>query len=247
MPGLLVIDDDRSVVPLIRSACKHVEIEVMAAETAEEGLKLLKAHPPEVLLLDVMLPGISGLELFEKVRKIDERVPVIFMTASGESDTAIEAMKLGALDYLMKPLDVARIKALVEQALEIRRLMETPVELPEVNRATATDSEMIGRSAPMMEVYKDVGRVAPQTVTVLIRGESGTGKELIARAIYQHSARRGKPFLAVNCAALPETLLESELFGHEKGSFTGADHRRIGKFEQCNGGTIFLDEIGDMA
>jgi len=247
MPSLLVIDDDRSVIPLIRSACKHVKIDVVAAESAEEGLKLLKSKQPDVLLLDVMLPGTTGLELFEQVRKIDERVPVIFMTAGSESDTAIEAMKLGALDYLMKPLDVDRIKTLVEQALEIRRLMETPVELPEFNRNSGTDSEMIGRSQPMMEVYKDVGRVAPQTVTVLIRGESGTGKELIARAIYQHSARRGKPFLAVNCAALPETLLESELFGHEKGSFTGADHRRIGKFEQCNGGTIFLDEVGDMA
>jgi DNA-binding NtrC family response regulator len=247
MAGLLVIDDDRSVVPLIRSACKQVAIEVIAADSAEEGLKLLRQHKPDVLLLDVMLPGTTGLELFDRVRQIDERVPVIFMTASGESDTAIEAMKLGALDYLIKPLDVARIKALVEQALEIHRLMETPVELPEFNRSPGGDSEMIGRSAPMLEVYKAVGRVAPQTVTVLIRGESGTGKELIARAIYQHSARRGKPFLAVNCAALPETLLESELFGHEKGSFTGADHRRIGKFEQCNGGTIFLDEVGDMA
>jgi DNA-binding NtrC family response regulator len=247
MAGLLVIDDDRSVVPLIRSACKQIAIEVIAAETADDGLKLLGQHQPDVLLLDVLLPSTTGLELFERVRKIDERVPVIFMTASGESDTAIEAMKLGALDYLMKPLDVARIRALVEQALEIRRLMETPVELPEPNKPAGGDSEMIGRSLPMMEVYKAVGRVAPQTVTVLIRGESGTGKELIARAIYQHSARRGKPFLAVNCAALPETLLESELFGHEKGSFTGADHRRIGKFEQCNGGTIFLDEVGDMA
>jgi two-component system nitrogen regulation response regulator GlnG len=246
MPSLLVIDDDRSVIPLIRSACKHVKIDVIAAESAEDGLKQLKSKQPDVLLLDVMLPGTTGLELFEQVRKIDERVPVIFMTAGSESDTAIEAMKLGALDYLMKPLDVDRIKALVEQALEIRRLMETPVEMPELNRDERRDSEMIGRSSPMLEVYKDVGRVAPQTVTVLIRGESGTGKELIARAIYQHSGRRGKPFLAVNCAALPETLLESELFGHEKGSFTGADHRRIGKFEQCNGGTIFLDEVGDM-
>lgn len=243
MPSLLVIDDDRSVLPLIRSACKHVEVEVLAADSAEEGLKLLKTRQPDVLLLDVLLPGITGLELFEQVRKIDERVPVVFMTASGESDTAIEAMKLGALDYLMKPLDVDHIRLLVSQALEIRRLMETPVELP---KPGVGDSELIGRSLPMLQVYKDVGRVAPQTVTVLIRGESGTGKELIARAIYQHSARRGKPFLAVNCAALPETLLESELFGHEKGSFTGADHRRIGKFEQCNGGTIFLDEVGDM-
>src|SRR5262245_18220746 len=247
MAGVLVIDDDRSVVPLIRSACKHVAIEVIAADSAEEGLKLLKQHQPDVLLLDVMLPGVTGLELFDRVRKIDERVPVIFMTASGESDTAIEAMKLGALDYLMKPLDVARIKALVEQALEIRRLMGTPVELPEIKSGASIASEMIGRSLPMLEVYKAVGRVAPQNGTVSIRGESGTGKELIARAIYQHSARRGKPFRAVNCAALPETLLESELFGHEKGSFTGADHRRIGKFEQCNGGTIFLDEVGDMA
>jgi len=244
MPGVLVIDDDRSVVPLIRSACKQVGAEVIAAESAEAGLELLRKHKPDVLLLDVLLPGVTGLELFDRVRKLDERVPVIFMTASGESDTAIEAMMLGALDYLMKPLDVARIKVLIEQALEIRRLMETPVELP---KSELGDSEMIGRSAPMLEVYKAVGRVAPQTVTVLIRGESGTGKELIARAIYQHSDRRGKPFLAVNCAALSETLLESELFGHEKGSFTGADHRRIGKFEQCNGGTIFLDEVGDMA
>src|SRR5437868_2200230 len=146
MSGLLVIDDDRSVVPLIRSACKHVAIDVIAADSAEEGLRLLKERHPEVILLDVMLPGTTGLELFERVRKQDERVPVIFMTAGGESDTAIEAMKMGALDYLMKPLDVARIKALVEQALEIRRLMEEPVQLPEVNRSRATDSEMIGRS-----------------------------------------------------------------------------------------------------
>src|SRR5262249_4072353 len=152
----------RSVVPLIRSACKHVAIEVIPAETAEDGLKLLRQHQPDVLLLDVMLPGTTGLELFERVRKIDERVPVIFMTASGESETAIEAMKLGALDYLMKPLDVARIKALVEQALEIRRLMETPVELPEPNDKPGGDSEIIGRSLSMMEVYKAVGRVAPQ-------------------------------------------------------------------------------------
>ncbi|HET9481544.1 MAG TPA: sigma-54 dependent transcriptional regulator [Candidatus Polarisedimenticolia bacterium] len=155
-------------------------------------------------------------------------------------------MKLGALDFLLKPLDVARVRYLVQQALEMRRLMETPVELPEYGKPPGGDHQLIGRSTQMLEVYKAIGRVAPQKVAVLIRGESGTGKELIARAIYQHSDRRGKPFLAVNCAALPETLLESELFGHEKGSFTGADHRRIGKFEQCNGGTIFLDEVGDM-
>jgi DNA-binding NtrC family response regulator len=247
MPGVLVIDDDRSVVHLIRSACQAIEVEVQSAQSAEEGLALVKQLKPDVVLLDIVLPGCSGLALFQELRDIDTRVPVIFITAGGESDTAIEAMKIGALDFMLKPLDVARIRELVNQALEIRRLMETPVELPELEKAGGGDHQLIGRSPPMLEVYKAIGRVAPQTVTVLIRGESGTGKELIARAIYQHSQRRGKPFLAVNCAALPETLLESELFGHEKGSFTGADHRRIGKFEQCNGGTIFLDEVGDMA
>src|SRR5262245_55359797 len=244
MPGVVVIDDDRSVVHLIRAACKQDGVAAHAAETAEEGLELLKREQPDVLLLDVVLPGVSGLELFERIRRIDPRVPVIFITASGESETAIEAMKLGALDFLLKPLDVTRVRELIGQALRIRQLMETPVELPKP--AGGGDSQLVGRSPQMLEVYKAIGRVAPQSVTVLITGESGTGKELIARAIYQHGDRKNKPFLAVNCAALSETLLESELFGHEKGSFTGADHRRIGKFEQCNGGTIFLDEVGDM-
>jgi two-component system nitrogen regulation response regulator GlnG len=231
----------------VRAALKQLEIEVLAASSSEDGLQILLNRQPDVVLLDLMLPDESGLEVFERLRRTDERVPVIFITAGGESDTAIEAMKLGALDYLLKPLDVARVKQLVEQALQMRRLMETPVELPEYSKPPGGDHQLIGRSQQMLEVYKAIGRVAPQKVTVLIRGESGTGKELIARAIYQHSDRRGKPFLAVNCAAIPDALLESELFGHEKGSFTGADHRRIGKFEQSSGGTIFLDEVGDMA
>ena len=247
MPGVLVIDDDRSVVLVIRSACKDMEIDVHAAQSAEQGLSMLREVRPDVLLLDIMLPGTTGIELFERIRKADERVPVIFITAGGESETAIEAMKLGGLDFLLKPLDVGRVKHLIDQGLQIRRLMETPVEFPEARSASDGEHRLIGRSPLMLEVYKAIGRVAPQAVTVLILGESGTGKELIARALYQHSQRRDKPFLAVNCAALPETLLESELFGHEKGAFTGADHRRIGKFEQCNGGTIFLDEVGDMA
>ena len=247
MPSLLVIDDDRAVVHFIKSAFKNADLEILAAATADEGLKLLRSGKPDVVLLDILLPQTTGLKLFETIREIDESVPVIFITASGESDTAIEAVKLGAFDFLLKPLDVAKVKHLVEQALEIRRLTSIPVEVPEMSSASKGDQALIGRSPQMLEVYKAIGRVAPQTVTVLIRGESGTGKELIARAIYQHSLRKGKPFLAVNCAALPDALLESELFGHEKGSFTGADHRRIGKFEQCNGGTIFLDEVGDMA
>jgi DNA-binding NtrC family response regulator len=247
MPSVLVIDDDRSVVHFIKSVFKGADTDVLAAATAEEGLKLVETGKPDAVLLDILLPQTTGLKLFEEIRKIDDTVPVIFVTASGESDIAIEAMKLGAFDFLLKPLDVEKVRHVVEQALEIRRLTATPVEVPEISSPAKYEQALIGRSPQMLEVYKAIGRVAPQTVTVLIRGESGTGKELIARAIYQHSLRKGKPFLAVNCAALPDALLESELFGHEKGSFTGADHRRIGKFEQCNGGTIFLDEVGDMA
>jgi two-component system nitrogen regulation response regulator GlnG len=194
-----------------------------------------------------MLPETSGLKAIEQIHQLDAKLPVIFITASGASETAIEAMKQGAFDYLFKPLDVARVQDIVEQALEMRRLMQIPVMLPDAAQLEEQADQLVGRSPQMLEVYKAIGRVAPQDVTVLIRGESGTGKELIARAIYHHSRRSNGPFLAVNCAAITETLLESELFGHEKGAFTGADQRRIGKFEQCSGGTIFMDEIGDMS
>jgi two-component system nitrogen regulation response regulator GlnG len=156
-------------------------------------------------------------------------------------------MKLGASDYLMKPLDLERVQQIVRQAVQVRRLMSVPVEVPGSRRGETKADVLVGRSPAMQEVYKGIGRVAQQDVTVLIQGESGTGKELVARALYHHSGRSNGPFLAVNCAAIPDALLESELFGHEKGSFTGADARRIGKFEQCSGGTIFLDEIGDMS
>src|SRR5205085_2458071 len=157
-------------------------------------------------------------------------------------------MKLGAYDYLLKPLDLARVRELVSQAIEMRRLMHVPVRVQNGHEEEATNGDsLVGRAAQMQDVYKAIGRVAPQNVTVLIRGESGTGKELVARAIYHHSDRSEGPFLAVNCAALTETLLESELFGHEKGSFTGATSQRVGKFEQCSGGTLFMDEVGDMS
>jgi DNA-binding NtrC family response regulator len=195
----------------------------------------------------VMLPTSSGLDVFERIREFDAKLPVIFITACGDSETAIEAIKGGAYDYLHKPLDVGRVQHCVAKALEMRRLMHVPVVLPTTNGHAAVSDVLIGRSPQMLDVYKSIGRVAPEDVTVLITGESGTGKELIARAIYQHSQRARAPFLAVNCAAIHETLLESELFGHEKGSFTGADQRRIGKFEHCSGGTLFLDEVGDMS
>ncbi|MBI3461790.1 MAG: sigma-54-dependent Fis family transcriptional regulator [Planctomycetes bacterium] len=247
MPSVLVIDDDRVVRHLISQAFEHSDVRVLPAGTAEEGLKLIEERHPDAVLLDIMLPGGSGLEAFRKIHEQDSKLPVIFITALDSSDTAIEAMKLGAYDYLLKPLDLPHLETLVRQAFEIRRLANVPVGVPGAQRAEGKGDLLVGRSSKMQEVYKAVGRVAPQDVTVLVRGESGTGKELVARAIYQHSARVNGPFLAVNCAAIPDALLESELFGHEKGSFTGADQRRIGKFEQCTGGTLFLDEVGDMS
>jgi two-component system nitrogen regulation response regulator GlnG len=246
MSTLLVIDDDRSVPFLIERAVQGTGVNVLPARSVQEGLELLERRP-DVVLLDIMLPEGSGLEAVRKIQARDPKLPIIFITAGGTSDTTIEAMKLGAYDYLLKPLDLPKLRELVERALEIRRLMQVRVELPSNDAPSPDGDHIIGRSPAMCEVFKAVGRVAPQNVTTLIVGESGTGKELVARAIYHHSDRSAERFLALNCAALPETLLESELFGHEKGSFTSANYRRIGKFEQCARGTLFLDEVGDMS
>ena len=215
------------------------------ARTAEEGLRQIAAEIPDVILLDVHLPDLSGLEAYQRIRQMDGRIPVIFITWAATADTAIEAMKEGAYDYLFKPLDLALLRSVVQQALELGQLMRRPAVVAPTLPADGGDA-ILGHCPAMGEVYKAIGRVAAQNVIVLITGESGTGKELVARAIYQHSSRARAPFLAINCAAIPENLLESELFGHEKGAFTGADRRRIGKFEQCSGGTLFLDEVGDM-
>jgi len=250
MSTVLVIDDDRSTLHLMRHAFRDSGLIIETAKNAADGLAIVTERHPDLLLLDVMLPDTPGLEAFQKIKRIDPRLPVIFITAGGTSDTAIEAVKEGAYDYLLKPLDMARVREVVHQALEMRRMMYVPVTLSGTGgESDSSDLEdrMVGRSPQILDVYKSIGRVAPQDVTVLVRGESGTGKELIARAIYQHSRRSRAPFLAVNCAAIPDSLLESELFGHEKGSFTGADRQRIGKFEQCSGGTIFLDEVGDLS
>lgn len=247
MPAVLVIDDDRATRHLMSEAFKGTDVELLTAGTPEDGLAMVRQRQPDVVLLDIMLPEVSGLELFSQIHALDGKLPVIFITAQSSSDTAIEAMKLGAYDYLLKPVDLAKVRGLVQQAIETRRMMNIPVRISHTGQRETPGDLLVGRSPVMQEVYKGIGRVAPQDVTVLIRGESGTGKEMVARAIYQHSDRSRGPFLAVNCAAIPDALLESELFGHEKGSFTGADQRRIGKFEQCAGGTIFLDEIGDMS
>jgi DNA-binding NtrC family response regulator len=196
-----------------------------------------------LVLTDLKLPGLSGLDLVKSLHTARARLPIILMTSHGTTELAIEATRHGAFDYLLKPFEMPTMLDAIQRALAASRLMFQPVEIGNV---VAGRDAIIGNSRAMQEIYKEVGRVAATPVTVLIRGETGTGKELIARAIYQHSDRAEKPFIAVNCAAIPETLLESELFGHEKGAFTSADARRIGRFEQADGGTIFLDEIGDM-
>ena len=246
MPTVLVIDDDRSVSHLVRSAFEEVAVDVISAESTDNGLRVCREADPDVVLLDMFLPSANGIESFQKLRSLDPKRPVILMTADTDSEHAIEATMLGAHDYLIKPLELRRIREIVGTALQTRRMMRTPVQIPLDHDVQPAD-HLVGKSRGMLDVYKAIGRVAPEDVTTLIRGESGTGKELVARAIYHHSLRKDRPFLAVNSAALPDTLLESELFGHEKGSFTGADRRRIGKFEQCDGGTIFLDEVGDMS
>jgi two-component system, NtrC family, response regulator AtoC len=246
MPTLLVIDDEPAIRHAFRRAFEDNGLTVRTATTAAEGLAAVAADRPDVVVLDVNLPDASGLDTFRRLRALDARTPVILITGHGTTDLAIEAMKEGVYEYLLKPLELPDLRRLIDRAVQSSALMRTPAAMPEVEPAPATGDVLLGRCASMQEVYKAVGRVARQNVTVLIRGESGTGKELVARALYQHSNRADKPFLAINCAAIPENLLESELFGHEKGAFTGADRKRIGKFEQCHGGTIFLDEIGDM-
>jgi two-component system nitrogen regulation response regulator GlnG len=242
VPKLLVIDDEQGVCYSFRRVFAAEGVEVLTARTAAEGLDQLRDNAPDVVVLDLQLPDRNGLEVFRDIHELAPKRPVIFITAHGTADTAIEAMKAGAFDYLLKPLDLERISQVLARAFEAARLMTVPAVLPAADRSDS----IVGRSAVMQEMCKTVGRLAPQDVNVLILGESGTGKELVARALYHHSRRAGRPFLAVNCAALAEALLESELFGHERGAFTGADRRRIGKFEQCDGGTLFLDEVGDM-
>jgi two-component system response regulator AtoC len=247
MPVLLVVDDEPAIQHAFQRAFRGGDVTLRSATTSAEALTAIERDRPDVVVLDVHLPDASGLDTFHRVRAIDARIPVILVTGHGTTDLAIEAIKEGAFEYLLKPLELTELRELINRAVRSSRLMRVPASLPEVEATGPGGDPLIGRCPAMQEVYKAIGQVARQDVTVLILGESGTGKELVARAIYQHSKRADRPFLAVNCAAIPETLLESELFGHEKGAFTGADRKRIGKFEQCHGGTLFLDEVGDMS
>lgn len=246
MSKLLLIDDDQDVLYSIRRNIESPEVELTTASSGEEGLKVIPKLKPDLVLMDIRMGGISGMETLRRIRQMDSKQLVILMTAYGTTQTAIEAMKLGAYDYLLKPFDVPKLKEIVGNALKAARDMKQVVSYQPLLESEDYELGIVGRSEPMQQVFKLIGQLAASDATALITGESGTGKELVARAIYHHSNRNNQPFLAVNCAAIPEQLLESELFGHERGSFTGATMQRIGKFEQCDKGTLFLDEIGDM-
>jgi two-component system NtrC family response regulator/two-component system nitrogen regulation response regulator GlnG len=246
MAQVLIVDDDHQLRASFERLLAAEGYEVRAASSGEAGLAAVREALPDVVVMDVRMPGISGLEALAAMRAIEPRLPVIIMTAHGTTDIAIEATKMGAFDYLLKPFDIPELLKLVDKAVTAGRCMRSQVAVGAEADAVPADEAIVGQSLAMQDLYKAIGRVAPTDATVLIRGESGTGKELVARAVYQHSPRANKPFLVINCVAIPETLLESELFGYEKGAFTGATGRRVGKIEQANRGTVFLDEIGDM-
>jgi two-component system nitrogen regulation response regulator GlnG len=240
MKPVWIVDDDRSIRWVIEKALSREGIAFNSFSTAQEAMDALSGGPPEVLVSDIRMPGLSGLELLNAVKSRHPAVPVIVMTAYSDLDSAVAAFQGGAYEYLPKPFDVDQAVELIRRALDERRREAEAVE--PVQAAT----EILGQAPAMQEVFRAIGRLSQSSATVLITGESGTGKELVARALHRHSARAAKPFVAINTAAMPKDLLESELFGHERGSFTGAQQQRRGRFEQAEGGTLFLDEIGDM-
>jgi nitrogen regulation protein NR(I) len=245
MSTILIVDDDDQLRKSFHKLLAEEGYTVASAASGEDGLRNIQKTMPDLVILDMRLPGMNGLDTFRAIHRLEPKLPVIIMTAFGTTEHAIEATKLGAFDYVLKPFDIPGMLGIILQALDAGRFMRSPVDM-DGSPGKISREAIIGRSRPMQDVYKAIGRVSSTEATVLIRGESGTGKELVARAVYSHSLRAGKPFQVINCVAIPENLLESELFGFEKGAFTGAAHRRVGKIEQANGGTVFLDEIGDM-
>ncbi|MFH1678463.1 MAG: sigma-54 dependent transcriptional regulator [Candidatus Omnitrophota bacterium] len=243
---ILVVDDNKTILTMVKAILEAAGYEVATALSADNALSQLSKREFDLAVMDIKMPGTDGLDALLEIKKINEKLPVIIMTAYGTMQTAVEAMKRGAYDYISKPFNKDDFLDLIKKAQNAGSLMRDAVSYKSKKEQGFKGDCVIGNSSRMQEIYKAIGQVAESNATVLIRGESGTGKELVCRAIYHNSLRREKPFLAVNCAAIPESLLESELFGHERGSFTGAINKRIGKFQQCDGGTIFLDEIGDM-
>ncbi len=244
---ILVAEDDRTARESLAGLLQGEGFDVLCAETGTEAQSLLMSEEPAVALLDIRMPGLDGLTILRRAREGGLAAPIIVMTAHGDSNTAIEAMKSGAFDYVLKPLDFHQLLPQIERAIEHRRLASELKSLRSQVSADGVAATIVGRSPAMQQVYKLIGQVADSNATVLIRGESGTGKELVVNAIHFNSGRSKEPLVKVNCAAIPDTLLESELFGHEKGAFTNAAFRRIGRFEEASGGTLFLDEIGELA
>jgi two-component system nitrogen regulation response regulator GlnG len=240
MKPVWIVDDDRSIRWVIEKALSREGIAFNSFSSAQDALDALSDDSPEVLVSDIRMPGLSGLELLQAVKQRHPAVPVIVMTAYSDLDSAVSAFQGGAYEYLPKPFDVDQAVELIRRALDESRRESQAVE------PVLEAKEILGHAPAMQEVFRAIGRLSQSSATVLITGESGTGKELVARALHRHSARASKPFIAINTAAMPKDLLESELFGHERGSFTGAQQQRRGRFEQAEGGTLFLDEIGDM-
>tara|TARA_R100000027_G_scaffold369_1_gene429 strand:- start:3253 stop:4752 length:1500 start_codon:yes stop_codon:yes gene_type:complete len=247
LPKILIIDDDNEIRYSLKRVLRNLDAELHEADSGEEGLKQAEKEKPAVILLDNRMGGISGMETLQNLRALGGGSIVIMMTAHGTTQTAIEAMKYGAYDYLMKPFEPERIIELVTKGLRTYRDRTSSGSYEPKLKVEDYAEGIVGSSESMQLVLKQVGQVTASDATVMITGESGTGKELVARCIHDHSLRSKKNFIAVNCAAIPDNLIESELFGHEKGSFTGATSQRQGKFELCDGGTLFLDEVGDMA
>lgn len=245
MNKILVVDDQRIVCYSLQRFLQSEGYNVHTATSGEDALSVLNDVKPDLVIMDVRMPDMDGIEVLRKIKESHPQIQVIMMTAFSTSEKAIQAIKLGAYDYLTKPFDNDELLIRIRDAIKTKELMDEVVTF-DVSDDYARGERIVGKSTAMLDIYKQIGRVAPTDAPVLIKGESGTGKELVARAIYHYSNRADKPFLAINCSAIPEQLLESELFGYERGAFTGADFKRIGKFEQCSGGTLFLDEIGDM-
>jgi two-component system nitrogen regulation response regulator GlnG len=243
---ILIVDDDESVRWVLKKALEKEGLAVVLAKDAAEGFAALAEGGISLVLMDIRMPGMSGLDALDRIRREGQSAAVIIMTAQATMQNAIEAMRRGAYDYVTKPFDLDEVAILAKKALDVRRLSQE-VDTLKAEVREKYEGGLVGTTPAMQEIYKTIGRVAESDATVLINGESGTGKELVARAIHYHSKRSGRPFVAVNSAAIPSELLESELFGHEKGAFTGAVARKIGKFEAAAGGTLFLDEIGDMS
>jgi DNA-binding NtrC family response regulator len=244
---ILIVDDEETVRYSFKKLFRDPDCVISEAANGLEALSSIKKDMPDLVLMDIEMPGLGGLDAIQRIKAINPQLPVIIITAFGTSERVIGAMKYGAYEYLEKPFDVGRLKEVVNEALEMKRLSDESNTVEIRPADTHTGEQIVGMSSAIKEVYKMIGRVAASDVSVLLTGESGTGKELVAKAIHRYSDRSDKPFIAINCAAIPDTLLESELFGFEKGSFTDASHMKEGKFEMADKGTLFLDEVADMS